>query len=250
MKSLQKIEESELPVASTGQPNIGQMLQAVIDRGVNGENVAALEKLVDLYERVESKNAEKQFAAAFRDFQSELPVVVAESAIPNRGKYQKYEDLIQKDGIGALLSKHGFTVSYSQDFRENRCFVTCYLAHTSGHTKPTTYGVRVSEKADSTTQADQKASTTAKRNAFCQALNITIRQDCLMDEEQDASLLGDPNAFVTTAQADEIEDRAKMVLADIPALLKFAGASSFKTIPANKYNEIDSILSRKEKSSR
>ena len=104
-------------------------------------------------------------------------------------------------------------------------------------------------RADSDTQADCKAATTAKRNALCNALNIVIRQDCL-NEENDAGIEGDPNDFVTAAQADELERRAKETNSNIAAFLQFARAKSFETIQASKYAELDLMLSRKERAGR
>jgi len=187
-------------------------------------------------------DAERQFNFAFVSLQAEIPTIVATTVITNRGKYEKFEDIMR---VGPLLTKHGFTVSFSQDFKENRIVETCTLSHAAGHSRPNSFAVRAGAKADSDTQADCKASTTAKRNALCNALNIVIRQDIFTDEH-DASIEGDPNAFLTPEQAFEIERRAQEVHANIPALLKFAGAASFAAIPANKYDELDRILRQKE----
>lgn len=224
-------------------PDVADMLQAVVEKGVTGENVTALEKLVTLYEHMEAKKSEKQFTLAFVQLQSELPTIVATSVIPNRGKYEKFEDVMKV--VAPLLCKHGFTVSFSMDFKDNRIVETCHLKHIGGHSQPNSFAVRVG-KADTETQADCKAATTAKRNALLNALNIVIRQDCLT-EENDASIEGDPNAKVTPAQAEELERRVHATQSHAAAFLKFAGAGTFADIPAGKYNELDAMLIRKEK---
>lgn len=230
------------------QPTVADMLQAVIQGGITNENVAALEKLTDLYERMQSKDAEKQFTAAFNALQAEMPTIVASSVIPNRGKYERFEDVMRQ--IGPLLTRHGFTVSFSMDFKENRIVETCQLKHIGGHSQSNSFAVRAGGKADSDTQADCKAATTAKRNALLNCLNVVIRQDCLQNEEGDASLEGDTNAFLTPEQADEVERRVKDTDSNVPAFLQFAGGKTFATIPANRYNEIDAMLRRKEKAGR
>ena len=224
-------------------PEVADMLHAVIERGVTGDNVAALEKLVTLYEHMEAKKAERQFTAAFVALQNEMPAIVATTIIPNRGKYERFEDVMKV--VQPFLSKHGFTVSFSMSFADNRIIETCQLKHIGGHSQPTSFAVRVG-KADTETQADCKAATTAKRNALLNALNIVIRQDCLT-EENDASIEGDPNAFLTIEQAIELERRATATKSNIAAFLKFAGASSFDRIAANKHAELDAMLTRKEK---
>ena len=67
-----------------------------------------------------------------------------------------------------------------------------------------------------------------------------------MDEDNDASLLGNMSEFVTAAQADELERRAQETNSNIPAFLKFAGAAKFSEIRASKYDELDALLRKKE----
>lgn len=227
-------------------PSVADMLQAVISHGVTNENVGALEKLVGLYERMEVRDAEKKFAAAFVQLQTEMPVIVAKTIIPNRGKYERFEDLMRV--LGPLLTKNGFTVSFSMDVNESRILETCHLKHIGGHTQSNSFAVRVG-RADTETQADCKAATTAKRNALCNALNVVIAQDCL-NEEDDAGMDGDPNAKVTEAQADELERRVQETCSNRDAFLKFCNAKSFADIAASRYAEADALLRRKEKQGR
>lgn len=233
-------------IAVVPAPNVAAMLDAVIKGGVSNENVAALEKLVGLYERMQDRDSEKSFNVAFVALQADLPTIVASSVIPNRGKYEKFEDVMRQ--VGPLLQKHGFSVSFSMDFKENRILETCHLAHVGGHSRSNSFAVR-SGKADSETQADCKAATTAKRNALLNALNIVIRQDCL-NEENDAGIEGDPNAKISAEQADQLEHRVTMTNSDKVAFLKYAGADKFSNILASKYDTLDQSLQRKEKAGR
>ena len=238
MKS-QELELAGMP-APIERPQAGLSLEsaykAVVDGNLDAEKLAVLKDLLAM-------NAQRQFAIAFNELQRDMPILTATTVIPNRGKYLRFEDCIRQ--IGPLLSKHGFSVSFDQDWKEGRAVVTIHLLHIGGHKEKTSYAVRSGGRSDSETQADQKASTTAKRNALCLALNVTIQQDCL-NEENDAGIEGDPNAFVTPAVAEELEHRAKMTNSNIPAMLKLCKAAKFSEIPANKYTELDAILRRKE----
>jgi hypothetical protein len=227
-------------------PTPEDMMQAMIDKGVTAENVAAFKELVVLSEHMEDRNAIRQFNAAFAKLQTELPTITAKSVIPNRGKYEKFEDIMAV--IKKPLSENGFSISFSQDFKEGRILEICTLRHDGGHVQTNSFAVR-SGKADSDTQADCKASTTAKRNALCNALNIVIRQDCLNNED-DAGIEGDPNAKVTAAQAEELERRVNETNSNRAAFLQFAKAAKFSEILANKYEMLDETLSRKERQGR
>jgi hypothetical protein len=218
------------------------MMQAVIEKGVTADNVVALERLVDLYERMQTRDAEKQFNAAFVKLQSELPVIVASSEIPNRGRYERFEDVMRQ--IGDPLKSNGFSVSFTQDTKDNRVTVTCHLRHIGGHAQANSFTVRAGGKADSDTQSDCKASTTAKRNALLQALNIVIRQDVFQDEEgNDASIEGGP---IDWSQVSFLKDLCKEVNADVPAFLKFAGVAAFEAIPSARYAELVRALEKKK----
>lgn len=220
-------------------PSVGEMLSAVIEKGVTSENVAAIEKLVGLYERMELRDAEKQFAAAFVALQADLPVIVASSVIPNRGKYERFEDVMRV--VGPLLVKHGFTVSFSMDFREGRVLETCKLSHVAGHSQSNSFAVRTG-KADSDTQADCKAATTAKRNALLNCLNIVIRQDMLTDEDNDASLEGE---VISPDKVQYLREQVAETKSDAAKFLALAGVSSFEEIRTGAYDVLVRALAAK-----
>lgn len=235
------LKEQQLAPAQEPPP-VAAMLQTVIDRGVTAENVTALEQLVGLYERLEAKNAEKAFNAAFVALQNELPVIVAQSVIPNRGKYERFEDVMHV--VKPLLIKNGFSVSFEQLADDKRIKVTCHLRHVGGHSQSTPFAVRLGGKADSDTQADCKASTTAKRNALLQALNIVIRQDCLQDED-DAH--NESSEFITQQEADELRDWVNQTDSDPIAFLEYAGATKFEDIRASRLEDLKKALRKKSK---
>jgi len=233
------IPEAESALATVQTPNVAKMMQTIIDGGVTTENVAALEKVIDLYERMETRNAEKQFNSAFVALQAELPVIVASSIIPNRGKYERFEDVCRV--VNPLLFKHGFTVSFSMVADGNRITETCQLKHTGGHSQSNSFSVRVGGKADSETQADCKAATTAKRNALLNCLNIIIRQDVLTAENDDTQ----DGAPITFEQAETLREMVRDTGSDETAFLRFAGASRYEEIGSARYDMLFAALNKK-----
>ena len=228
-------EQNALPA----QAPVAEMLQSVIKGGVTAENVAVLDKLVGLYERMQDREAERQFNSAFVALQQDLPVIVASTIIPNRGKYERFEDLMQV--VGPLLTKHGFSVSFSQDAKDGRVLETCHLRHIGGHSQANSFGVRTG-KADSDTQADVKASTTAKRCSFMNSLNLVIRQDAMTDEG-DATLQGAPIDF---AEAKYLREQIAEKGANEATFLKMAGADTIETIGKNIYPVLLRALAMKK----
>lgn len=242
-QSLAVKDNNQLAAVPDGGISIEQAFIAASTKALDKDSLAIMERLLAL-------DALKRYSEAFAVMQGKIPVIVAESVIPNRGKYQRYEDILQKDGLAKILSDNGFSVSFRQDYTDTLITVTCILRHRAGHAVETPFSVRVGGKSDSDTQADCKASTTAKRNAFCQALNITIRQDVLMDEDNDASLVGNQSEFITPDQVEELSRRVHETNSKIPEFLKYAGAETFAKIPANKYNMLDQALRRREQTGR
>ena len=242
MKTLE-LQTTQPLAVERREPSALDMIQKVIEGGITPENVAALRELVALKKDMDRDKAERDFAAAFVKLQSQLPAIVATSVIPNRGKYEKFEDIMAQ--IAKPLHANGFCVSFDQESTaDGRIKVTCQLTHAGGVTRSNSITVRSGGRADSELQADCKTTTTARRNALCHALNIVIRQDVL-DSEDDARNLG-TGAFVTETQANELHRRATDCGADMARLLKFAGAKIFAEIPAAKFDEIDGILRTKE----
>jgi hypothetical protein len=239
-KELTTIPTRELAPIERPQNQIAMMLQGVIEKGITKDNAEALSKLAELYEKMESKNAEREFNTAFVKLQSELPVIVASSVIPNRGRYERYEDVWRQ--VSPMLNANGFSVSYSQAADEKRITVTCKLSHISGYSQPTSFSVRLGGRADSETQADCKASTTAKRNALLQALNIVIRQDFYQSDEADSAMEG---SFITASQAADLRALCEETKSDKRKFLEFAGAETFETIMSSRLTDITDTLNRK-----
>ena len=239
---LQRVEP--LPVAQQ-QPSVGAMLQAVIDKGVSEANIGAVEKLVALYERMQERDAEREFARAFNALQADMPKIVAKTVVPNndgtaRYKFAAYEDIMEQ--VRPYLQRNGFTVTFSQRFTEStpqRLVAICTLQHVGGHSKSNEFAVRIGSgppKATET-QADGAAGTYAKRFALCNALNIVIEKD------SDARLEG---AAISPEQAADLEKRVHELGMPVDVFLKFCnGAKSFAEIPEASYQPALDLLASK-----
>lgn len=239
-------ELSKTTVAIQTKPEnpIGQMLQAITSTGITPENAAALEKLTDLYLRVEGVNARKAFIEAKAALQSDLPPIQATKAVPNndgsvRYKFAPYEEIMR--AVGPSLVRHGFSISFSQEIGEGRIVAVCTLSHVGGHSESNSFAVRAGKgpPGSSEAQADGSASSYAKRFALCNCLNITIGLD------DDARLQGD---VITPGQAADLERRLNAVGGNVAGFLKLADAPSFGEIRANKYDILCRALAAKEQS--
>lgn len=209
---LMKPADQDIALAQNPVPNVADMLQAVIKGGVSNENVAALEKLVGLYERMQDRDAEKLFSRAFSDLQGDIPRIKAVHIVPDKNgnqkfKVAKFEEMMEQ--LAPLLLQHKFTLGFKQSYEKDlplRITVTCILQHTpSGHKTETPFTARVGSGPPgcSEFQADGAASSYCKMRALCQALNILIDR-----ADEDPRALGKP---VTEQEAKGIMARVKVI---------------------------------------
>lgn len=228
------------------QPSVALMLQAVIDKGVTQDNVGALEKLVGLYERMQQKDAEKAFAEAFIRLQSQLPTIEGTRIVTTKTGEVKFR-YANFDDIDAIVKpiclRNGFTYAFRETGIENgRITVTMTLQHSGGHFREIPCSVRVGSGPPGATesQADMSGHAYAQRGALEAGLALRI-----VGAREDA---GVTTGVVTEEQAFELERRVKETNSDVASFLKFAGSATFKEIAASRYEELDALLSRKERS--
>lgn len=246
-ESLQAQDERPAQLSVSSQAPVAKMLEAVLEKGLTSDNVGAVERLVELYERMQAKDAEKQFAAAFVALQSEMPAIQASKAVPDKYgnikyKFAPYEAIMQI--VRPLIEKHGFTLTFSMNIAEGRVIQSCTLTHVGGHSRTNQFMARIGggPPGSSDAQADGAASTYAKRFALCNALNIICEQDT--DGKDDARHEGEPISKDKAAYLRELVHETKSNEAQF---LLFAGATSYDTIGSSRYDACVTALMKKVK---
>ena len=250
--STELIDEDELQLSrqerygppaarANGEPSIVSLLEGVIKQGVTTENVAALDKLCGLYERMEAKKAEREFNAAFANLQSAMPQIEATKPVPNkdgtiRYRFAPFEEIMDK--VQPVLTENGFSVSFNTKFHEGRISAICTLRHISGHQQQNEFAVRIGggPPGSTETQADGAAKTYAKRGALSDALNIVV------DHDDDARMVGKP---ISQDAAGELRQRVREVGADEDAFLRFAQVAHYEAITEDQLDRLHEILDRK-----
>lgn len=233
-------------------PSPSDMLQSIVKGGITPENVATFEKSLEICYRMEGRNAEKEFARALVKLQADCknvkairPVIIGGSV---RYNFAPYEDLMNE--VAPHLEKNGFSVSFSTAFEGERVIKTLRLQHVGGHVKTNDYAAKISKpitnregkETVSEAQMESMASTTAKRGALCDALNLVVEKY----QHDDARLEGDNSTKVTPDQAFELERRVKELNRNALQFLQLADAKSFAEILARRYDYLNEYLQRLE----
>ena len=117
-----------------------QLMQMAIE---NNGAVEQLEKLMELQERWEAKQAKESYFVALASFQSEMPVIEKKKEVyyqskkpgvpPTAYKYAPLDDIMMQ--IRPFLERHGLSVRWEQSQEGNSICVTCIVTHVGGHSE-------------------------------------------------------------------------------------------------------------------
>lgn len=160
-----------VPMSETGS------LMNIIARAASdpGTDVAKLERLMALFERVKEREAREQYNAALADLQQELPVIQERGGIKigtGTQAYALWEDINQT--IKPLLHKHGFALSFRTGFDKDKIAITGILHHRAGHSEETTiYLPSDTSGSKNAVQAVGSSTSYGKRYTAMALLNLT-----------------------------------------------------------------------------
>lgn len=116
------------------------MMLAAMQQGATLEQV---EKMMDLQERWEHREAEKAYNDAMSAFKAEAVEIIKRKAVDftsqkGRTHYKHAELSDVVDAVGPALSKHGFSWSWKPQQEGGVIRVTCILKHRQGHSDSVT----------------------------------------------------------------------------------------------------------------
>jgi len=140
---IELIDTSPAPTATSlavPQQSPAGMMMAALDRGASLDQI---ERMMDLQERFERREAEKAYNVAFAAFKAEAVRVLKGRRVtdgPLKGKsYAELHDVV--DAVTPALSANGLSASWKVSKDEPQWLeVTCTLRHTSGHSESVSMG--------------------------------------------------------------------------------------------------------------
>lgn len=188
---LAPIQNTVVPMADSAA------LMATITRAAADPNVdiEKMERLMEMYERVQKRQAAAAFAADLAEMQDELPIVAERGDAAGRYKYALWEDI--NAAIKPVLKKHGFALSFRTDFSDG-ISVTGVLTHKDGHREETTIKLPADPSGNkNAVQAVASSVSYGKRYAAGALLNLTSHA-----EDDDAYAAG--GGYDATAWYDAI----------------------------------------------
>jgi len=120
-------QEINTPAQQSAMP--AKMLELAIQQDAD---IDKLEKLMDLQERYDAKQAKSDYLVALSRFQSECPAIVSMKKGHNY-KYAPLSDIVAQ--IKDLLSSCGLSYRFEQAQDSGNITVRCVTSHVSGHSE-------------------------------------------------------------------------------------------------------------------
>ena len=237
--------------AVAARANDSAQLLAVITNAAKDDSInpEKLGKLMDLYERVDAKRAERDYNAAMTAVQAEMRPIQADSENSHtKSKYASYRALDR--AMRPIYTRHGFSLTFDTGKADQpeTIMVVCYVS-CAGHTR--TYQVPIPADGKGSgggnvmtkTHAAGSALTYGARYLLKMIFNITVGPD------DDGNRAGSPGP-ITTKQAEIVAALAKKVKASKAFLEFMSEKAGFKIariteIPTNLYDHAIAALNAK-----
>ena len=151
-----------------------------------GTPVEGLEKLMDLQDRWDKKQAKIAFDEAMASFQGECPIIKKTKEVPTASgkiayKYAPIDAIVSQ--VRSTIEKYGLSYAIQTETLEGKVKSTCIVKHKLGHSESSSMEIPLGQKTGvmSDSQVVAAALTFAKRYSFCNAFGIMTGDD---DNEQ------------------------------------------------------------------
>ena len=236
-------------IETDGQTSILGILGAAIEKGMS---VEAIEKLTGLYERLDNKRAEREYAKAKAAFQSECPIIAKTSRASFATKaggnasyaYAELDEIAKT--IRECCGKHGLSYSWDNEVTDAMMRVTCKVRHTGGFVDSAAFVSPIDGSSlMSSSQKGAATLTQAKRQALVQALGLIVG-DHDTDDMGGYSKPSGPK--ITEHQAANIEAFIDELGADRQAFLAYIGVERIADIPVSEFQRaIKALEAKREK---
>ena len=233
MSEVEKVYEVTEP-----RSQLAAVIQMVERVAMNPDaDMAKLEKMLDMQERILDREARMAFDAALAQMQTELPAV-EKLAEGHNSKYAKFEHVLS--AIKPSLQKHGFSITHRVKVEGGAVLVTAILGHKAGHREETTLALPPDTSGSkSAVQAIGSSTEYGRRYTMNTLLGIATK-----DADKDG---GKPVESITTNQVANLVALAQEVGADMPRFLKFLKVESLADLRSDYYDRAVKALEEKRK---
>lgn len=250
MSAVVPIESGGLPVVQTDNAAI----MAVIARAASDPqtDVDKLERLMAMYERMESKKAETAFNEAMSECQRAIGRVATDRTnSQTRSDYATYAALDRV--VRPVYTDNGFSLSFDtgRDAPPDMVRVLCYVAHRLGYTR--TYQVDMPADGKGAKGGDVMTKTHAAGSAMQYGMRYLLKLifNIAIGKDDDGNGASEAKPRITEKQAADLEALIQDVGADRKRFMEFLRlkykADSIENLAACVYSEVVQAVEAKRK---
>lgn len=221
-----------------------QMIQAALEAG---RDLATIEKLMDLSDRWEAKQAEKAYTAAITEFKRNPPTIMKDKHVlftTSKGTTEYDHATLGAvcdaaiKGLAAVGISHRWETEQTAD---GWIVVTCVLTHELGHSERTTLRARPDDSGGKNSiQSIGSAVTYLSRYTLLGATGLATN-----DQDNDGRGAGPET--ITAEQVADLEALATEVGANLDGFRKYLRVERLADLPASKYRAAVAALEAKRK---
>lgn len=201
------VQPEQMPTLHEGAAILSVISRAAADPSVD---IDKMERLLQMHERMQDKQAAAEFAGALAEMQDKLPSIGERGNAAGRYTYALWEDI--NAAIKPILREHGFSLTFRTDFTDG-ITVTGVLLHKSGHREETAIKLPADKSGNKNdVQAVASSVSYGKRYTAGALLNLTSH-----GEDDDAFAAGDPEAggWIKKAEAVKSHDEYKALKVEV-----------------------------------
>lgn len=234
------VEKDQAPLPA--DPMITMIERVVMDPDAD---LAKLESMLDMKERMEDRAARRAFDAAIASAKADIPTIekTGEVDYTHNGKRTnfKHETL---SGIAAvvdpILSANGLSYRFRSTQEDGNVVVTCIVAHREGYSEETTLrGSPDTSGSKNAYQAVGSAVTYLQRYTLKLALGLSAAAD---DDAQGVDMSGTISADQFTSLKELMDTRNVSRDKLEERMLKHFKIEHLEELPLKRYAEADTLL--------
>lgn len=241
MNEVTKIEQEEAAPMLPADPMISMIERVAMDPDVD---IAKLERMLDMKERLEAKEAERQFNDAFARCQREIPTVLKNKR--NQQTNSNYADLAAvESAVMPTVNAHGFSMRFFPTASpvDGHYGVDCVVSHEAGHSEThhadvPSDGNGIKGNANKTaTHAFGSTMSYGRRYLLCMVWNIATA-----DNDGNGA---QTRKHITADQFVELQNLIEKSGADEEKFLLAYGAETLENFPLDKLTHAKQQLEKK-----
>ena len=242
---VQTIDESKDVQTVT---NGADAMTAIFERAAFDQNfpLDRLEKMMEMQERWEARNATKNFNEAISQAKAKIPVILKTKEVDfttakGRTNY-RYEDFATiADIVDPIISEFGLSYRFRTGEENGKVSVTCILSHKDGHFEETTISAGRDDTGNKNAiQSIGSTITYLQRYTLKSALGIAVSNDT------DAKQPEAPDEPITDEQRDDLLELIKATETDVSKFCKFLKINSVAEMPMSKLGKAEAMLNAKK----